>query len=124
MASNGVKIREWSIRFERFQRSAKSVSRFCKDEQVSVQAFYYWRERVQANSRNAQVSATGKTHVTGKAAVTGGQVVDSEVDCVRMIIHVGAISIECHAETSSALEAVLSWAARNQEGSFKQLIGR
>lgn len=124
MASNAFKIREWSIRFERFQRSAKSVSRFCKDEQVSVQAFYYWRERVQANSRNAQLSATGKTPVNGKASVTGGQVVDSEVDCVRLVIRIGAISIECHAETSSAMDAVLSWAARNQAGSFKQLIAR
>lgn len=118
MASNAAKIREWSSRFERFRRSAKTVSRFCSDEQVSIPAFYYWRDRVQANSRNDQSLATGK------ASVNGQQVIDSESDYVRMIIRIGAISIEWHAETSSAIDAVLSWASRNQDGSFKQLIAR
>jgi len=132
MASNAAKIREWSTRFERFRRSAKTVSRFCKDEQVSIQAFYYWRDRVQAksrddlraDSRDYQSLTTGNAIAVGKASVIGRQVVDSESDCTRLVIRIGAISIECHAETTSAIDAVLSWASRNQDGSFKQLIAR
>jgi hypothetical protein len=132
VASNAAKIREWSTRFERFRRSAKTVSRFCRDEQVSIQAFYYWRDRVQANSRdelqsdfrNDQSLATGNVLAIGKASVIGQQVIDSESECVRLVIRIGAISIECYAKTNSAIDAVLSWASRNQDGPFKQLIAR
>ncbi len=124
MASNAAKIREWSTRFERFRRSAKTVSRFCSDEQVSIQAFYYWRDRVHANSRKDPSLATGNAIAIGNASVIGQQVVDSHSDCVRLVIRIGAISIECHAETNSAIDAVLSWASRNHDGSFKQLIAR
>jgi hypothetical protein len=125
MASNAAKIREWSTRFERFRRSAKTVSRFCRDEQVSIQAFYYWRDRVQANSRDdLQAKSRDYQSLTnGKAPATGQPAVDSDSAGVRMFIRVGAITIECHAESSSAIEAVLSWATRNQDGRFKQLIG-
>ena len=123
MANNAAKIREWLTRFERFRRSTKTVARFCSDEQVSVQAFYYWRDRVQANSRehlqansrNDQSLPTGNAIATGKASVIGHQVVDLETDRVRLAIRIGAISVESHAETSSAIDAVLSWAARNQD---------
>lgn len=132
MASNAAKIREWSNRFERFRRSAKTVSRFCGDEQVSIQAFYYWRERVQANSReelqpnfrNDHSLSTNKSIAISKASVIGQQVADSESECVRLVIRIGAISIECHAKTNNAIDAVLSWASRSQDGPFKQLIAR
>lgn len=126
MASNASKIREWSTRFERFRRSAKMVSRFCRDEQVSLQAFYYWRDRVQATSRDNRQSNSrvDQSLAIGKASGIGQQVADAETDGVRLVIRVGAISIECHAETTSAIDAVLSWASRNQDGSFKQLIAR
>ena len=126
MASNAAKIREWSNRFERFRRSAKTVSRFCGDEQVSIQAFYYWRDRVQANSRDEfqTNSRNDQSLATGNATAIGQQFIDSKADGVRLVIRIGAISIECHAETNSAIDAVLSWASRNQDGSFKQLIAR
>jgi hypothetical protein len=106
MASNAAKIREWSTRFERFRRSAKPVSRFCRDEQVSLQAFYYWRERIQVDAHEDQ-SKVGPAQPATQASSTGG----------RLVIRVGAISIECYAESSNAIEAVLSWALRNQDGS-------
>lgn len=114
MASNAAKIREWSTRFERFRRSAKpQLSRFCRDEQVSLQAFYYWRERVQANSPENQ-STIGPVQTS----------VDSNSASGHIVIRVGAISMKCHAESSSAIDAVLSWASRNQDGHFRQLIAR
>lgn len=124
MASNASKIREWSTRFERFRRSAKTVSRFCRDEQVSIPAFYYWRDRVQENScGDLQAnSSVDQSLAIGKASAIGQQVVGSESDCVRLVVRIGAISIECHAKTNSAIDAVLSWASRNQVGTFKQLI--
>ena len=126
MASNAAKIREWATRFERFQRSAKTVSRFCRDEQVSVQAFYYWRDRVQANSLDDlhASSRVDQSLAIGKASVICPPAADSEADGVRLVIRIGAISIECHAKAACAIDAVLSWATRNQDCSFKQLIAR
>lgn len=126
MASNAAKIREWTIRFEHFRRSAKTVTRFCRDEQVSLPTFYYWRDRVQANSRDDRdvSSHAEKSPAIGKTSLMGQQVVDADSDGVRLVIRIGAISIECHTKANSAIDAVLSWAARNQESSFKQLIAR
>lgn len=127
MASNATKIRDWTMRFERFRRSNKTVSLFCRDEQVSLQAFYYWRDRVQATSRDdlEESSRAEKSLAVGsKASVTGQQVVAPDLDGVRFVIRIGTISIECHTKSYSAMDAVLSWAARNQESSFKQLIAR
>ncbi len=120
MASNAAKIREWSTRFERFRRSAKTVSRFCRDEQVSIQAFYYWRDRVQANSRDdlQANSRNDQSLAIGKASVIGQQAIDSESDCVRLVIRIGAISIECHAETN--VPSLLIW---SMEMTPEQAVG-
>jgi hypothetical protein len=40
------KSREWQGRFERYRSSEVSVGRFCANEGVSVNTFYYWSRRV------------------------------------------------------------------------------
>lgn len=44
--SDSVKVRQWQRRMRRFERSRRSVARFCRDEQVSVPSFYQWRKKL------------------------------------------------------------------------------
>ena len=40
------KRREWGQRFERYRSGGLTVGRFCANERVSVNTFYYWARRV------------------------------------------------------------------------------
>ncbi len=40
------KRREWEQRFERYRAGGLTVGRFCANERVSVNTFYYWARRV------------------------------------------------------------------------------
>jgi hypothetical protein len=40
------KFREWEGRFERYRAGGETVGRFCANEGVSVNMFYYWARRV------------------------------------------------------------------------------
>jgi hypothetical protein len=40
------KRREWEERFERYRSGGLTVGRFCTNERVSVNTFYYWARRV------------------------------------------------------------------------------
>ena len=40
------KRREWEERFERHRAGRLTVGRFCANERVSVNTFYYWAKRV------------------------------------------------------------------------------
>lgn len=38
----------WQHRLDRFASSGLSVAAFCRQEQISVQSFYYWKRRTSA----------------------------------------------------------------------------
>lgn len=40
------KVAEWRSRFERFSKSEKSVTEFCRVEGVSLPSFYQWRKKL------------------------------------------------------------------------------
>jgi hypothetical protein len=51
MSSKDVqKQRAWEARLARYRASGLSVSRFCREEDVSVHTFYYWTKRLEAAS--------------------------------------------------------------------------
>jgi hypothetical protein len=54
------KQRAWGVRFKRFRASGVSVARFCKQEQVSVNKFYYWAKRVGSDSAGPATSEADK----------------------------------------------------------------
>lgn len=41
-----VKLREWTERLKRFEKSNQTVADFCLAEAVSQPAFYHWRQRL------------------------------------------------------------------------------
>ena len=129
MASNANKILEWSNRFKRFQNSDSTVSRFCRDEKVTIQAFYYWRDRV------PQDRSQGRDHFALNAAAsrpncpTASTCADdqSNSSVVRFNIQVGSVAIQCESTSLQAIDRLLSWATGNQvtvnhASRFKQVI--
>jgi hypothetical protein len=48
------KRREWAELFMQFRTSGLNVARFCKNERVSVNTFYYWSKRVGRSSTTAR----------------------------------------------------------------------
>lgn len=112
MASRSVKIREWSSRLDRYRRSGMTLAKFCRDEQVSVPSFYYWRDRLASRHVESDTITT--------PATTSNSTPDSP--SVRFTIHAGTIKIECQADSLQAIDAVLAWASRNQDSKFQQVI--
>jgi hypothetical protein len=51
---DGQKRRQWEERFERFHASGLTVGRFCANERVSVNTFYYWSKRMGRRSTTAR----------------------------------------------------------------------
>jgi hypothetical protein len=43
---DAAKSGEWQGRFKRYRSSGSTIRRFCADEGVSVNTFYYWSRRV------------------------------------------------------------------------------
>ncbi len=49
-----AKLREWSDRFQRFEKSSQTVADFCRAEAVSQPSFYHWRRRLAGSGRRRQ----------------------------------------------------------------------
>ena len=46
-----IKLKEWTDRLARFERSNQTVAEFCVDEQVSEGTFYVWKRRLARGDR-------------------------------------------------------------------------
>lgn len=114
MAGNASKLHQWATRLQRFRRSGKTLAQFCRDEDVSIQTFYYWRKRID-ESPTSQVSSTAAAGATHSG-------IDSGSSAVRFTIDAGGVKIECHSNSLQAIDVVLSWAARRESSGFQQLI--
>jgi hypothetical protein len=56
-SGNPEKRRAWEARFARYRASGLSVARFCRQERVSVNTFYYWAKRLRTASAMASLRA-------------------------------------------------------------------
>jgi len=57
-AMDNSKWRAWRRRMERFARSRRSVTEFCREEGVSHASFYQWRKRLRAAANDETDAAT------------------------------------------------------------------
>jgi hypothetical protein len=112
MANRFTKIRELSSRLDRYRRSGSTLAQFCRDEQVSVPSFYYWRNRLTSMHLESDEVAI-QDSISSSA---------SSSSCFRFTIHVGNVRTECQSGSMHAIESVLAWASRNQESKFQQVI--
>ncbi len=54
------KRRQWEQRLARHRASGLTVGRFCEDEHVSVNTFYYWAKRLGGPSRKPRIAPAAK----------------------------------------------------------------
>ncbi|MFZ1009162.1 MAG: hypothetical protein WAN65_20135 [Candidatus Sulfotelmatobacter sp.] len=69
------KRREWEDRFKRFGASGLTVARFCANESVSEQTFYYWAKRIGRSSavvRSTTARSNAVRMTTARSAVRDG----------------------------------------------------
>lgn len=113
MVRSSAKSLEWSKRLERFRRSGVSLAQFCRDEQVGLQSFYYWKRQLASKVQQQNVVI-----VSPNKADNG-----SSASPVRFAVVAGAIKIECQVDSLQAIDTLLSWAARQQSSPvFHQLV--
>lgn len=55
------KRREWEQRFERYRAGGLTVGRFCANERVSVNTFYYWAKRIGSRPSRSRTDQPDKT---------------------------------------------------------------
>jgi hypothetical protein len=109
MVSSSAKSIEWSKRLERFKRSGLPLTQFCKQENVGVQSFYYWKKHLAPKERQSSKARVSAIEPDARSN-------DLRVRCT---VHAGTIRIECDIESPQALNAILSWAA-SQQGNPQQ----
>jgi hypothetical protein len=130
MVPSSAKSIEWSNRLDRFTHSGLSLAQFCKQENIGVQSFYYWKKRLAPKDRQRSLYR-----------LPGDKPELHEHDWrVRCTVHAGAIRIECHIESLQAFSTMLDWVASLQDDSpqgssphntslrgsslFEQLVGQ
>ncbi len=111
MSRDDSKTRIWAARLERYRRSGLSLAQFCRNEDVSVHNFYYWRKKIDAACTNA---------ITPIASPRQS---DTTSCPLHFTIEARGVKIECRSESFEAIEMVLTWAA-GQDSGFQQLIVR
>jgi hypothetical protein len=63
------KRRAWEVRLGRFRASGLTVARFCAQEGVSANTFYYWAKRIGLASIRRSASSTGDASQPGRQSV-------------------------------------------------------
>jgi hypothetical protein len=104
MANNSLKYRLWTQRIDRFKRSDLTLTQFCRNENVSIQTFYYWRKRIESTRTpiNNSVSASEIGDVESP---------DAASSAMRFVIQFASVKVECHSNSELTLRTVLDWAS-------------
>ena len=123
-----AKRRAWEVRFERFRASGLSVARFCEQERVSVNTFYFWAKRVGSKSARPATSGIGngprRSHPSVKPAATAGGIPNAAL--VRFCWNSG-VEVSVPADCLSVIRCVaecLQRARTEHADAFHELVVR
>ena len=116
-----TKVRQWTERLERFQRSQVTLTQFCRDEGVSMPSFYQWRKRLITSPGS---KAAPDRLLANKAALEQPLVTNADARPVRITIESAGIVIHCDCDRLQLIHTVFSWANRERQSGFQQLIVR
>ncbi len=122
------KRRAWEVRFGRFRTSGLSVARFCKEERVSVNTFYYWAKRVGANSARPPTSGAGnaprRSRPVAKPTAPAGRIANTAL--VRFSWGAG-VEVSVPADCLGAIRCLakyLQHTRAERADSFQELVVR
>jgi hypothetical protein len=88
------KRQAWVARLKRFRASGLTIAKFCEDEKVSVQTYYYWLRRIGRRSTAERPTPRGALAHTGQSLAPdsrihfqlgGGVEVSIPADCLAAI---------------------------------------
>jgi hypothetical protein len=112
MPRDHSKAQQWPNRFERFRQSDLTISQFCRNEQIAIPSFNYWRKRLSPDTpRSAPPTMQSHTSVPMEGLI-------------HFNIEARGVKIECRCDSFQAIDSVLAWATRQQYSGFQQLIVR
>lgn len=115
MVSSGdaQKRRAWETRFARYRASGLSVARFCGQERVSVNTFYYWAKRLRAGSARAS-SRADRTISPRRASATTAAGSNARKPVVRFCWKTGP-EVRVPADCLEAIRCLAECLARSGE---------
>jgi hypothetical protein len=112
MPRDHSKAQQWANRFERFRHSGLTISQFCRNEQIAIASFNYWRKRLSPDTpRSAPPIKQSHTSLPLNGLI-------------HFTIEARGVKIECRCGSFQAIDSVLAWATRQQDSGFQQLIVR
>ena len=112
MARDHSKAQQWANRLERFRHSGLTISQFCRNEQIAIPSFSYWRKRLSLDTPKSAPPTT-QSHAS-----------DPKAGLIHFTIEARGVKIECRCDSFQAIDSVLAWATRKQDAGFQQLIVR
>ena len=134
---NEQKRSEWAERLTRHRASGLTVARFCAQERVSVNTFYYWSRRVGAGAassaaQRAQVSTfpdvvSSGTRALGKRGPqprTESATIGARNGEVRFLID-AAVEVTVPAECLDAIRCLVECLARHRvrrDAAFHEIV--
>lgn len=120
------KRRAWEVRFERFRASGLTVARFCQQERVSANTFYYWAKRVGSASARTSLSGSGNAPRRGrqcvKSSITAGGIASAAL--VRFSWN-GAVEVSVPADCLDAIRCLaecLQHARVERSDAFQEVV--
>ena len=126
-SQRGVAIRQgWEERFERYRASGLTVARFCANEGVSVNTFYYWARRVgTSSSRTIPVRRKATTGNKCEQASRAHVAADTSNPAV-VRFHLGAaveVSVPAHCvDAIRCLAECVQQSRREHSDAFREVV--
>ena len=112
MPRNNSKAQLWANHLDRFRQSGLTISQFCRNEQLAVPSFNYWRKRM------------AETSFVPVPPSTSPKSSNLNEDLVHFTIEARGVRIVFRSSSVLAIDSVLTWAANQQSSAFQQLIVR
>jgi hypothetical protein len=104
------KAQLWANHLDRFRPSVMTISEFCRNEQLAIPSFNYWRKRM------AETSSVPVPPSTSPKSSNLNE------DLVHFTIKARGVRIVFRSSSVLAIDPVLTWASNQQSSAFQQLI--
>jgi hypothetical protein len=122
------KRRAWEARLERFRASGLTVARFCAQERVSANTFYYWARRVGSapTSVTTSLSKRGTTAGRGRQSLAHPAAPTRSSHAALVRFHWNAaVEVSVPADCLDAIRCLaecLQHAQRERSDAFQELV--
>ena len=122
------KRRAWEARLERFRASGLTVARFCAQERVSANTFYYWAKRIGSASIRKSSSCSNDASQGGRPSVQGTPTAEVTANGALVRFHLSAaVEVSVPADCLSVIRCLaecLQHTHTERPDAFQELVVR